>query len=322
MLVNARRLVAGALAVPVAFIALTAPVPAYAAPEDDLLLGADAFGSATRTYDWVLSKSVDATTKQVREPSTQASFDWTVTATPDGTTDSEWGVSGQTGITNDGAGEFVTTFQVTYGGTECWTPSTTITVLSGYTPVPFSCQVSQLPNYDETATVTIGTRSWDVPVVWSFSEENKSVTVVDDKAVVGSTPVVLGAAEWNAEGTPTSFIYSQDFNGPTDWAGSTEYTNTASIAETSDQAQVKVTVTTPMEPTAEPTATPTAGPTASPTEAPVTSPTAMPTSQVSDGAAELAYTGTEAGGLGLLAGVLLLSGVVVLVVSRRRLQEK
>ncbi|WP_180967437.1 hypothetical protein, partial [Zhihengliuella halotolerans] len=76
----------------------------------------------------------------------------------------------------------------------------------------YECVISGQPQYqgENTAVVTWpnGESSATVGVGFELDgETDKSVEVFDDKTDPEGEPVLLGSAEWNAEGTPTEFEY-------------------------------------------------------------------------------------------------------------------
>lgn len=323
MKLHVRRLLAGISISGLALLTLVPPSVASAAPEDGLQLGADTSGTAVRTFNWKLAKQADHTTKQVASPSATTGFTWTVTATPNGSADSDWYLSGQTRFVNGGPDRVDADLSVTYGATNCWVPIPSINLDPGLEiPVPFVCDVAALPDYHTPVVLTVGSRSWNLPVSWSFSEVGATVTVTDDHGNPGASPATLGTAVWDEAGSPTVFHYNQTLDGPASWAGSVNYTNTAALLDGAVKAQSTVTITTPSEPISTPTASPTVRPTSSPTVTPTVAPTTAPTrgeKDASGGTGELASTGSEVGEAALLASLLLVgSGVIALVGSRPR----
>ncbi|MGH3508901.1 MAG: hypothetical protein ACRDPI_01560, partial [Nocardioidaceae bacterium] len=72
---------------------------------------------------------------------------------------------------------------------------------------------------------------------------DKTITVTDDKVTHSAHPVTLGTADWNADGTATSFDYALNLPGT---AGKCQsYVNHAAIVETGQKAQATVRVCGP-----------------------------------------------------------------------------
>ncbi len=224
----------------------------------------------TRTYLWTIAK----TTPNPAPPATLNStlgVPYTVTVTPNGYEDSAWTTTGTITVTNPNDWEAVTVTSVTdaldssLGGT-CTVTGLTATnaVLAkggGSVTVNYSCTYSAKPSsYSGTNTATAtwdaaaafttnGSASGQTPVNFALTKEvNKTVTVTDQAVITGTTTgasatKTLGTATWNADGTPTVFIYTNTYSVPKN--GCTSYTNTATITATGQTATAVVKVCGP-----------------------------------------------------------------------------
>ena len=219
----------------------------------DLTVTKTALATNHRTYLWSLAKNVDRTTASIAAGGT-ATFAYTVTATPSGTTDDGWSVTGQIVVSNPNSWEPITANITDVvdsgGGSSCLVTGATGLVVpaSGSVTLPYTCSFTSKPaNGTNTATATWssesastphGTATGAAPVVFvPNSETNKTVTLVDDKTDPAN-PVTLGTATWGE--TPTVFTYSLTFPGV---AGQcTTLTNTAAIAQTQQSAAKAVQV--------------------------------------------------------------------------------
>ncbi len=125
-------------------------------------------------------------------------------------------------------------------------------------------------------------------------ETDRVVDVVDDQTNPGSE-VALGQAEWNADGTPTTFTYSLDLDAEANECE--EYTNTAEIVQTeqTDDATVEV-----------------CGPEILPTEQ------FRPPPLIKGVEGGLPTTGGPSLGLAGAGIGLLISGIALMITSRRR----
>jgi len=213
--------------------------------------------SYSRTYLWQIQKQADKTRAEIGVDGT-ARFDYTVTATPDGYSDAAWQMSGVVTVTNpNSAGIGAITTDVTDlpsvgAGVSCSvTGGAGVSVpAGGSVELPYSCSFggSAAP-HDGTNTATATWAAVSGPdltagdteaVVFSQADQNASVDVYDDQVDQGPNGVLLGSATWNANGTPTVFTYAKSFTGV---AGTcSDYTNTAWLAQTSQEAQKTVTV--------------------------------------------------------------------------------
>lgn len=219
----------------------------------DLTVSKTALATDRRTYLWTLTKDVDRTTASV-PANGSATFAYTVTATPAGTTDDGWAVSGQITVSNPNDWQAVTadvTDSLDTGGAQTCTfgGSSQVTVPpSGSVTLTYSCTFGSRPS-DGTNTATAtwsaaaastprGSASGTAPVVFApSSQTNQTVSVVDDKTDP-ARPVTLGTATYSE--SPTVFRYTLDV--PATAGTCVDRTNTAVIAQTQQSASTKVTV--------------------------------------------------------------------------------
>jgi len=229
----------------------------------DLMLTKDAEASFDRTYFWDLEKKADRTEVTVAEDGT-ADFSYTVSAIPDGSEDSGHEVHGMIVLVNPNRFASASTVatitdEISIEGVTCTidaedadpqTEGLQVAVPVGGDGVgatvqlPYSC--SGTPDElsgSNTVTATWGEDSMAMataPVDYLLdAETDKQVTVIDDKTNPES-PVVLGEAIWNAEGTPIDFDYTLRHQAE---AGTcTEFTNTAVIKQTGAEDSTTVTL--------------------------------------------------------------------------------
>ena len=213
-----------------------------------LTLEATAAGSFDRSYLWTIDKAVDQTTVTV-DTGDSATFNYTVTATADGSADSGYELAGTVSVTNPNDWEdVVADVTVTTdlgGGAVCTVTDGENRSVSHDAPLvlSYSCAFGTAPA--STGTVT-ATATWDdaaastpvasadlgVPVELLLdTETNATVTVVDDKTDPAN-PVTLGTATWGED--PTVFTYA--VTKTADTADCTTYTNVATIVETEQSA--------------------------------------------------------------------------------------
>ena len=235
----------------------------------------NAVGSITRSYLWTIDKrSCDAvflpdlcdlfpTKATVGEDGT-ATVPYTVVATPNGSTEIGWLMTGEITVTNNNDWEDVTLTGVTdaYPNGDCTVDTSGGLVVpknGGSKVYPYTCTFTTQPS--KTATNT-ATATWDKTAGDSSASDDGSYTLmagdwtVDDTHAVNKTvnvyddktdpahPVLLGQATWNEAGTPTQFDYTLKIEGV---AGACiQPTNTAFLAQAADGdriAQDAVTVT-------------------------------------------------------------------------------
>ncbi len=233
----------------------------------DLTVEKTATASYDRTYHWLIDKAVDKTRVDIAAGGT-ATFNYDVTVTPDGFTDSGWTLAGTITVTNPNDWQAITAdvTDVTDvgGGAVCTVTDGEDVVVpaSGSVTLDYSCAFASQPAYtgENTATATwdaalyatpTGTASGSADVNATLDDEtNRVITVVDDKTNPPTT-VTLGTSDYYAG--PFLFEYSLDKQGV---AGTcTDYTNTATISETGQDDDVTVTVCVGQDLTVEKTAT-------------------------------------------------------------------
>ncbi len=207
-----------------------------------------------RAYHWKIDKAVDRTHVELTDAG-EATFHYTVEATPDGYTDSGYAMSGTVTVTNPNAYEGgaitakVTDDPSVGGGATCEVAGgASVTLAPGETKeLSYSCAFTGTPTKSGTNTATATwtgpdekqhSSSTDPEPVTFVAEAhvNKTVTVTDDMA----DPETLGEATWNESGTPAEFEYSLTHAGRVGTC--VDYTNTARITETGQSDSETVTV--------------------------------------------------------------------------------
>jgi LPXTG-motif cell wall-anchored protein len=242
----------------------------------DLVVSKNAVGKITRSYLWTIDKrpcgpailaEVCAVmpTKFTVGSDGKATVPYTVVATPNGSTEIGWVMTGDITVTNGNNWEDVTLSSVTDsfpGASQCTVDTSAgLTVLrSDSKTYPYTCSFTSAPNKTGTNNATA---TWDKATAatpspsdsgtytlsladWSVDDThavNKTVNIYDDKTDPAH-PVFLKQATWNEAGTPTTATYELTVNGV---AGQCiAPTNTAYLAQTptGDRiAQDSVTVT-------------------------------------------------------------------------------
>lgn len=219
----------------------------------DLSVTKTALATDHRTFLWDINKDVDKTTQSIAAGGT-ATYGYTVTVTPSGTTDDGWSVTGQIKVTNPNKWEAITATITdavdSGGGPSCLVDNGTSREIAAQATVTldYTCTFASEPA-DGTNTATASWVGGATPhtsatgtasvVFVPSSKTNETITVVDDKTDPGN-PVTLGTATYG-DG-PKDFTYSIDKQGV---AGTcTDYTNTATISETeqSDSAVAELCV--------------------------------------------------------------------------------
>lgn len=222
----------------------------------DLTVRKTAVPAFSRTYKWLIDKSVDDTRIEIAEGGT-ATFNYSVKVTPDGYTDSSWAVKGEITVHNpntfDVAGVNITD-AIDNGGTCTVVDGSNLTVPAGGDLVrAYSCTytgaLSTPPAGTNKATATwdaatyntssgsaVGTAAVGFATA-TYLETNKTITVVDDKTDPANL-AILGTWKWG-DGEHI-FTYALGKQGE---AGKCiDYTNTAKIGETGQSDSQKVTV--------------------------------------------------------------------------------
>ncbi|MCO1339087.1 hypothetical protein BJH93_09325 [Kocuria polaris] len=267
--------------------------------EADLLVSKTADASYDRLYLWEIAKEVDRSKVTVAHDGAAPEFEYLVSATPGGVEDSGWMLSGEIEVVNPNSEELgtITATVVDVPGVEgiesCEVVGGEEVVIDPGESVvlAYECVIDGQPAYEGENTVEV---AWDggsvtagTAVVFDLeAETDKTVEVVDDQTNPGADPVVLGSADWNAEGEATEFEYVLTHDAKAGQCAS--FTNTAMIVETGAQAQAEV--ETCRE--AAPAPTPTPGP--------------------------LPKTGAQAGWLALVGLGLLIAGAVAMIARNRR----
>jgi hypothetical protein len=208
-------------------------------------------GSFDRDDLWSITKSVDNTTLTTATGGV-VTFNYTVTAKPNGFTDSNYALGGNVTVTNPNSWQTVVT-DVTV--TTDLDPGATCAVTggagasvpaNGSVVLPYTCTFTGTPaqtgNVVATATwdpVAAATPNGSASVTNAASlvmsgEAHQTVTVVDDKTDPAN-PVTLGTATWaNGE---QAFTYAVD---KTVGTGCVTYTNNAALVETGQTASQDV----------------------------------------------------------------------------------
>jgi hypothetical protein len=212
-----------------------------------------ATGTFNRDDLWSITKDADKTTVDVADGGS-ATFNYSVTVTPTGHTDSGFALSGTIHVVNPNDWEDITATVTDVpsvgGGATCAVTDGVNVVVpkSGSVDLAYSCTFSGAPsNGTNTATATwnantfhtpSGTASGSTAAAFTIAKEtHETITVVDDKTDPAN-PVTLGTRD--AADGPHTFTYSLTKQGV---AGTcTSYTNTATITETGQSAAKTVTV--------------------------------------------------------------------------------
>jgi hypothetical protein len=238
----------------------------------DLTVSKTATPSFTKTYTWGITKSVAPPTKQTIAVGGTATFNYTVEVTHDSGTDSNWMVTGKITVSNPNGFEDIVanvSDAINNGGICTVTGGTNVTVPAGKSvTLDYSCTYSSAPS--PLAGTNTATATWDKATYFTpdgsatgtasadFSKatvtvNNGTITVVDDKTDPAH-PVTLGTASYT-QTNPIDFTYVLSFSGKSGTC--TDYTNTATIKETSQTASQTVTVCAAKVLSVSKTATPT-----------------------------------------------------------------
>ena len=213
----------------------------------DLTVTKTATTSFTRTYQWTIDKSVDKTKVIIEGANPQsATFNYTVAASHDSGTDSNWEVKGNITVSNPNDWQDITAnvndLVNVGGGASCTVEgdaSHSVNVpASGSVTLDYVCTFSSKPAYSglNTATATWDAAAYFTPngsttgtAAVNFTNPTTivdgSVTVVDDKTDPNN-PVTLGSAS-HTQANPIEFKYSLTKPGVS--GDCTDYTNTASF---------------------------------------------------------------------------------------------
>ena len=216
----------------------------------DLTVSKTAAGTFDRTYVWKIAKAVDKTTFSNGAGGT-ATFNYAVTATQTGFTDSGWTLSGVITITNPNTWQDVTltglTDVVSNGGACTVAAGPYVVPKGSYLDVAYSCAYSSASSLSGTNTATA---TWDKAAYFTpagttsgakaftltqAGSTNKTINVTDSYAGM------LGALT-ATDGTPfASATYKYSRTIPVK-VGCFSYDNTATITETGQFASQTVTV--------------------------------------------------------------------------------
>ncbi len=236
----------------------------------DLEVAKNVVVSFDRTYLWEIDKEADETTVTVDPATGTATVGYTVTATPTGSSDAGWAMQGTVTVANpnewlDITADVTDTVDVGGGAVCTVAGGTDVLIEAGETvDLSYTCSFVTQPSYSGTNTATAtwadtvptpsasATGTADIePGDWAQTPINATVDVVDDQTDPAN-PVELGTATWNAEGTPTVFTYSLTHEGVPGTC--VEFTNTAWIDQTQQEADETVTVCEQAPPTVAKTA--------------------------------------------------------------------
>jgi len=213
----------------------------------------------TRRYLWRINKAVDKT--RVTLVTGSATFNYTVTVTQTGFTDSGWGVTGTITVNNPNDFEAVPVnisdsvnnggvCSIAGGGTGVFVPAATDTTHPGQVSKDYSCTWSTPPS--SASGTNTGSVSWDSALAhtplgsatgtvgFSFTTPsnpiNKTITVTDTYAGTLGTATATDGAPF----TIASFLYWRTIPAPA--TGCLSYPNTATIVETNQTSSQNVTV--------------------------------------------------------------------------------
>ncbi|MET1034915.1 MAG: hypothetical protein ABWX68_06760 [Arthrobacter sp.] len=205
-----------------------------------------------RAYHWLVANAADRTRVETAE-GTPAGLSHTITATPDGFTDSGWTLDGTIAVRNpnDYKPLEVTVADIpdVGGGGSCRVADgeSVLIPAGGERTLEYRCRFDGQPDDAGSATAVVswlgaaGTSVAEARADVDFElrgETDRSVTVVADRA--GSGPTVLGTAVWDASGKPVRFGYAADVDGA---AGEcVEHTSEARLEETGQAAVATATV--------------------------------------------------------------------------------
>jgi hypothetical protein len=203
-------------------------------PADDLTASKSATPSLQRTYEWEIEKEVDATKAEISGGT--AVFNYTVTVTQTGHTDSGWLVSGEIKVNNpnSAAVEGVEVEDAIYKGAGELDANASCEVEGGSGGAeieaesslgfPYTCEYGGEPESEEETNVAVvswpeqtvggkllnvGETEAEAEVDWSTAEveaSDESVSVEDSlHGLLGTVKV--------GDPNPTSFEYSEEFEG-------------------------------------------------------------------------------------------------------------
>ena len=210
-----------------------------------------------RTYTWTVQKVVTGPSSVTVDGGSNATFNYSVTATKSAAIDSGWTVSGAVTVQNPGPATTATVSDAIPGATckvNGVAGSASVTLAAGGpTSVPYVCTYASKPTYNVAQTNT-ATVTWQQPGGGSITQTtsaqftfNDGTTgnpaVTGDSATVtdvfnGGTPVSLGVVTQT-----TSFPTSATFTVPTTQTGCVDLPNVATVTSTGTPATATATVT-------------------------------------------------------------------------------
>lgn len=185
----------------------------------------------TRTFKWGITKSVDQT--QINT-SSSATFNYTVSVTHDGGTDSAWQVTGSIRLSNPASTDItgVTVTDAVDNGGSCTVDSSfSGTVPAGsHVEVPYTCTYGSAPSSSagtNTATATWNNGGNNAAGTAAFDFSNATPTIVDGSVTISDTlGGTLGSVSYT-DLSPKTFTYPKTFTDP---AGTcTSHPNTATF---------------------------------------------------------------------------------------------
>jgi hypothetical protein len=169
-------------------------------PAADLIVTKDATPTFARTYSWDAGKSVDRT--RVEQAGGSATFNYTVTATWSGPTDSGWKVDGTISVFNPnafGIGGVTVTDAVDNGG-DCAVTGGSNATIAAETTVDFAYECTYASAPDPLAGTNTATATWDgtqyhtpsgsanFAIDFAFDDGSKgNPTVTNDETTVSDT---------------------------------------------------------------------------------------------------------------------------------------
>jgi hypothetical protein len=215
----------------------------------DLSVTKDAAPGFNRTYTWGITKSVDQTTIDISNPSTGATFNYTVSVTHDSGTDGGWAVTGNITVSNPNPVAFtgVDVMDAIDNGGNCsisdQSQGQNETVpANGSIQLPYKCTYTSVPSpsgFTNTATATWPS-SFGAPDTTKSGTATGTFSGVSPTIVDGSVTVTdtfggsLGTVSYT-DSSPKTFKYSHTFTG--DPAGTcTKHDNTATFTTNSTQS--------------------------------------------------------------------------------------
>jgi len=240
---------------------------------EDLKVSQTATPSFTRTYNWSIAKSVDNSLINIASGSS-ATFNYKVTVTETGFTDSGWQVTGQITVTNPNDWEAITANisdavdNIVNNGGSCTVSGGmgVIVPANGSKVLNYTCTYTSAPGSSSgtnTATATWDSNAFFTPdnsasgsVGFAFTTPtttvNQTINVTD---TIGGFLGILTATDPPAPFTSQTFTYSHTVtNSPPGTC--TTYPNTATIFETGQSSSQTVKVCVGADLTVSKTATP------------------------------------------------------------------